>query len=257
MDFSLSISTKTCFDRCAKLVDAILLRASAFLFLLLGTRLMEKLVKPLIRLLVFSRYLTIFSSLATYVPRIWFATSLETTLTCTLRTPICAAIQRPAISASYSASLLEEVNFVPSRLVSIKPAPDPSTHDDPSVNSVYGSCGGSTTDVSGGFSSGFSTRKSARICPFTDVLGRYTISSSFSLGATSKGSSDRDLFAELERNLFKLANFPLRLWTSLIVRGDGSCNTASVLSGHDFIPSGLILYPRNIPSTAPKVHFWG
>ncbi|GKC19552.1 hypothetical protein Tco_1021702, partial [Tanacetum coccineum] len=43
-----------------------------------------------------------------------------------------------------------------------------------------------------------------------------------------------------ERNLFKLANFPLRLWTSLIVRGDGSCSTTSVLSGHGFIPSGLL-----------------
>ncbi|GKC29887.1 ribonuclease H-like domain-containing protein [Tanacetum coccineum] len=98
MNFSLSISTKTCLDKCAKLVDAILLRASAFLFLLC----------------------------ATYVPRTWFATNLESTLTYTLRTPICVA-----------------VNSVPSGLVSIKPAPDPSTHEDPSVNSVsavYLSC---------------------------------------------------------------------------------------------------------------------
>ncbi|GJZ28314.1 hypothetical protein Tco_0572961 [Tanacetum coccineum] len=68
-----------------------------------------------------------------------------------------------------------QVNFVLSGLVSINPAPDPSTHDDPSVKSVYGSCGVSTTDVSGGFSSGFSMRKSTKICPFTDVLGRYVI----------------------------------------------------------------------------------
>ncbi|GKF69125.1 hypothetical protein Tco_0202182, partial [Tanacetum coccineum] len=67
---------------------------------------------------------------------------------------------------------LLEVNFVPSGLVSIRLAPDLSTHDDPSVNSVYGSCGVSTTNVSGGASFGFSIRKSARICPFTDVLGR-------------------------------------------------------------------------------------
>ncbi|GKF25302.1 hypothetical protein Tco_0081196, partial [Tanacetum coccineum] len=190
------------------------------------------------------------------------------------------------------------VNSVPSGLVSIKPAPDLSTHDDPSVNSIHGSCGVSPTDVSGKASSGLSTRKSARICPFTDVIGRtalialweadrYTISSSFGLGATSMGSSDKCCFsclkacstsgvqwkslflmhffkvlnsgknfsADLERNLFRLANFPLRLWTALIVRGDGSHNTASVLSRNSFIPSGLIMYPKNFPSTAPNVHF--
>nr|GFB71544.1 hypothetical protein [Tanacetum cinerariifolium] len=100
---------------------------------------MEKLAKPLIRLLVFSRYLIMFSSLATYVPRTWFATSLESTLTWTLRTPICAAICRPAISASYSALLLEAVSII---------------------------------DASGEALSGFSTRKSDRIYPFTDVCGR-------------------------------------------------------------------------------------
>ncbi|GKD58636.1 hypothetical protein Tco_1296145, partial [Tanacetum coccineum] len=108
MDFYLSISTKTCLDKCAKLVDAILLRASTFLFLLRGTWLIEKLA-PLTRLLTFS---------------------------------------------------------------SINPAPDPSTHDDPSVNSIHDSCKISVTGVSGKSSSGFSTRKSDRICPFTDVLGR-------------------------------------------------------------------------------------
>ncbi|GKD05110.1 hypothetical protein Tco_1180084, partial [Tanacetum coccineum] len=98
----------------------------------------------------------------------------------------------------------------------------------------------------------------------------YTINSSFSLGATSRGNSNKccfsclkacsasgvqrkslslmhlfkvlnngkDFSAYLERNLFKLASFPLRLWTSFIVRGDGSCSTAFVLSGHGFIPSG-------------------
>ncbi|GJW51032.1 hypothetical protein Tco_0092383 [Tanacetum coccineum] len=84
--------------------------ASAFLFLLCGTWLIEKLAKPLTRLLTFFKYLIIFSSLATYAPSTWFATNLESTLTCTLHTPICAAIRRPAISASYSASLLEAVN---------------------------------------------------------------------------------------------------------------------------------------------------
>ncbi|GJZ45270.1 hypothetical protein Tco_0592866 [Tanacetum coccineum] len=86
------------------------LLASAFLFLLLGTWLMETLSKPSTKLLVFSGYLIILSSFAMYVPRTWFATSLESTLTCTLRTSICAAIRSLAISASYSASLLEAGN---------------------------------------------------------------------------------------------------------------------------------------------------
>ncbi|GJV50871.1 hypothetical protein Tco_1446612 [Tanacetum coccineum] len=48
MDFSFSSSTSTCLLRCAKLVDAILLRASAFLFLLRGTCLMENSLKLLV-----------------------------------------------------------------------------------------------------------------------------------------------------------------------------------------------------------------
>nr|GEV51731.1 embryogenesis-associated protein EMB8-like [Tanacetum cinerariifolium] len=58
---------------------------------------------------------------------------------------------------------LLKVNFVPSGFVSISPTPDPSKHDDPSVNSVYSSCEVSITDASGGASFGLSTRKSARI----------------------------------------------------------------------------------------------
>ncbi|GJU14958.1 hypothetical protein Tco_0458795 [Tanacetum coccineum] len=78
-------------------------------------------------------------------------------------TPIRAAMRSPAIRASYSASL-----FV---LVRMRPAPDPSTHDDPSVNKIHGSWSftslwGSTASVSG-----FSMRKSASICPFTAVRG--------------------------------------------------------------------------------------
>ncbi|GJY82828.1 hypothetical protein Tco_0496204 [Tanacetum coccineum] len=79
---------------------------------------------------------------------------------------------RKASEAADQAFDLLQVNSVPSGLVSINPAPDPSIHDDPSVNSVHGSCGISVAGVSGKFSSGFSMRKSARICPFTDVLGR-------------------------------------------------------------------------------------
>ncbi|GKD25479.1 hypothetical protein Tco_1231693, partial [Tanacetum coccineum] len=101
---------------------------------------------------------------------------------------------------------------------------------------------------------------------------RYTISSSFGLGATSRGSSDKccfsclkacsasgvqwkslflmhfykvlnsgnDFSTDLERNLFRLANFPLRLWTSLIVRGDGSRSTASVVTPPKSDGSGIV-----------------
>nr|GEW28592.1 hypothetical protein [Tanacetum cinerariifolium] len=197
---------------------------------------------------------------------------------------------------------LLKVNSVPFGLVSISPAPDPSTHDDPSVNSIHGSYRVSITDASSEASSGFSTRKSARIWPFTDVHSRYVIlcspsmtlyfcnrlaksgrditclmgwsvitmmgcawkylrnllaaqtstKTSFSIGVLKSG---KDFSVDLEMNLFRLASFPLRLWTSLIVRGDGCCNTASVLSVHGFIPFGFIMYPRNILYVAPNVFF--
>nr|GFB86826.1 hypothetical protein [Tanacetum cinerariifolium] len=76
------ISTSTYFDKCAKLVDAILLRASAFLFSLLGTCLMVNLSKPWISDLVLSR----------------------------LCAPIRVAMRNPTMRASYSASLFVAVN---------------------------------------------------------------------------------------------------------------------------------------------------
>ncbi|GKA67876.1 hypothetical protein Tco_0767793 [Tanacetum coccineum] len=62
-------------------------------------------------------------------------------------TPICSAIRRPAINASYSASLfvpsnvnlMAYVNSAPSRLVSISPAPELSIQDDSFVKRVQGS----------------------------------------------------------------------------------------------------------------------
>nr|GEZ21966.1 hypothetical protein [Tanacetum cinerariifolium] len=71
MDLFLSTSTSTCLDKYAKLVDIILIRASAFLFLLRETWLIEKVVNPQTKPLT---------------------------------------ISRPATNASYSASLLEAVN---------------------------------------------------------------------------------------------------------------------------------------------------
>ncbi|GJT73974.1 hypothetical protein Tco_1033260 [Tanacetum coccineum] len=53
-------------------------------------------------------------------------------------------------------------------------------------------------------------------------------------------NSGKDFSVDLERNLFRLANFPLRLWTSLIVREDGSHNIAYVLSGHGGYPSWIL-----------------
>ncbi|GKF61747.1 hypothetical protein Tco_0181801, partial [Tanacetum coccineum] len=65
------------------------------------------------------------------------------------------------------------MNSIPSEIVSISLAPEPSMHDDPSVNSIHGSESSSLSSigVSGESSSGRSTMKSARICPLTEVLG--------------------------------------------------------------------------------------
>ncbi|GJS53339.1 hypothetical protein Tco_0626701 [Tanacetum coccineum] len=100
--------------------------------------------------------------------------------------PICSAIQRPAINASYSASLLVAsnlnpmayVNSTPSGFVNISPAPKPSIQDEPSVNKVHGSSNssGSAMSSSGDSSSGRSTIKSANICPLIDVLSLYWMS---------------------------------------------------------------------------------
>ncbi|GKB53442.1 hypothetical protein Tco_0904195 [Tanacetum coccineum] len=62
-----------------KLVDAILLKASAFLLSPLGTCLMVNLSKPWISDLVLSRYRIMLSSLATYSPNTWLATKREST----------------------------------------------------------------------------------------------------------------------------------------------------------------------------------
>ncbi|GKA96852.1 hypothetical protein Tco_0818947, partial [Tanacetum coccineum] len=55
----------------------------------------------------------------------------------------------------------------------MSPASDPSKHDDPSVNRVYGSwiTSSTCTSMGGPSSSGLSTMKSARIWPRMDVLG--------------------------------------------------------------------------------------
>ncbi|GKA12659.1 ribonuclease H-like domain-containing protein [Tanacetum coccineum] len=126
IDFSLSSSTSTCLLRWAKLVDAILLSASAFLLSPLGTCLIENSLKVLVRVLTFAKYLIMPGSFAI-----------------------------PAIKALYSASLLVAsnlnleayVNSIPSGFESIRPAPEPSMHDDPSVNNIHGSGSSSSSSM--------------------------------------------------------------------------------------------------------------
>ncbi|GJS08255.1 hypothetical protein Tco_0365051 [Tanacetum coccineum] len=87
------------------------------------------------------------------------------------------------------------VNSAPSGFVSIRPAPEPSTQDEPSVNNVHGSgsASGSAISSSGDSSSGRSTMKSANIWPLIAVLAKYMINSSRSLGAVRLGSSADEL----------------------------------------------------------------
>ncbi|GKG36884.1 hypothetical protein Tco_0447057 [Tanacetum coccineum] len=59
------------------------------------------------------------------------------------------------------------VNSAPSGFVNIRPATEPSTQDEPSVNNVHGS--GSTS----GSAISHSTIKSANIWPLIAVLGLY------------------------------------------------------------------------------------
>ncbi|GKD18686.1 hypothetical protein Tco_1207844, partial [Tanacetum coccineum] len=111
---------------------------------------------------------------------------VESTFACKFFIPIFSAIRRPAISASYSASLLVAsnlnlmayVNSAPSGFVSMRPSPEPSTHDEPSVNNVHGSgsTSGSAMSSSEDSSSGRSTIKSANIWPLIAVLGLYWMS---------------------------------------------------------------------------------
>ncbi|GJW36872.1 hypothetical protein Tco_0059792 [Tanacetum coccineum] len=111
---------------------------------------------------------------------------------------------RDLVTASGRGRLKEDLESSTSRrrqdYNATPPTLEPYTQDDPSVNSVHGSGGSSSSFVvvTGESSSGHSTMKSAKIYPFTDVLGlysaRYTISSSISIGAVSVGSSTISFF---------------------------------------------------------------
>ncbi|GJT55308.1 hypothetical protein Tco_0990362 [Tanacetum coccineum] len=66
------------------------------------------------------------------------------------------------------------------------------------------------------------------------------------LSVLNKGS---DLSADLDRNLFKPANFPFNDWTSFIVRGEGSWMTAFVFSGH-----GLMCQVSDVQPHPTAIH---
>ncbi|MFS7931158.1 hypothetical protein Hanom_Chr04g00352751 [Helianthus anomalus] len=93
--------------------------------------------------------------------------------------PTFCTRRRPAKRASYSASLLELLNSsrsayvtsVPSGSVRIRPAPDPSALEAPSVYKDHG-FSGALSASSVPFSSGISTKKSAITCPFNGPLVR-------------------------------------------------------------------------------------
>nr|GEW29024.1 hypothetical protein [Tanacetum cinerariifolium] len=120
--------------------------------LAIGTCLIENSLKVLVKVLTFSKYWIMPGSFA-----------------------------MPAIKASYSASLLVAsnlnyrayVNSIPSELIIIRPASEPSMHDESFIDNIYGSESSylSSMGVSGESSSGRSTMKSVRICLLTDVLG--------------------------------------------------------------------------------------
>nr|GEZ50139.1 DIE2/ALG10 family [Tanacetum cinerariifolium] len=82
----------------------------------------------------------------------------------------------------------------------MSPAPDPSTHDEPSVNNVHGSSLVTATDVPCKALLGISLRKSANICPLIDVLGLV-------LFIMFSSQSKEDLVTRISKSVF-VTNFP-------------------------------------------------
>nr|GEV74476.1 pentatricopeptide repeat-containing protein At4g04790, mitochondrial-like [Tanacetum cinerariifolium] len=221
--------------RCAKPVDVILLSASAILFSLLETCLIENILKPLACALTFSRYQIISASFAMYVPLTWLATNMESIFAWRFLTPISFAILKPAIKASYSASF---------------PVPGPFAQDDPSVNKIHGS--GSSYSTSMGLSRESSSGRSTMNLPATSDFEN-TCFIGWSVTTISRVlKNGNDFSPDLAKNLFKLASFPFNFCTSFKHFEDERLKRTSTLSGHTFIPLVLTLYPRNIPSSTPK-----
>ncbi|GJW69372.1 ribonuclease H-like domain-containing protein [Tanacetum coccineum] len=188
----IALETTKTNKKCAKLVDVILLSASAFLFSLLGTCFIEN----------------------------------------TLKLP---------------------VNSIPSGLMSISPALEPSTQENPS-------CSADEID-------GYLLPVPLRHQDNTDGLFCRRQAASASVvhwkllflvhffRVLKKGS---DLSADLDRNLLSLANFPFSLCTSFKHFGDGKLRTASTLSGHTLrsVGDSLCNFKMPLPSV-PKMHLKG
>nr|GEY71433.1 hypothetical protein [Tanacetum cinerariifolium] len=135
---------------------------------------------------------------------------------------------------------LSEIIAPGSLIVNISHAPEPSVQKDPFVNRIHGSGSSSSTfiSVSSESSSGRLTIESASIYFLTDTLVL---------------KNGKDFSDDLAKNLFRLASFPFNLCMSFNHFEDGRLKTASTLSGHTFSPLVLTLYPKNIPSSTPKV----
>nr|GEW35120.1 hypothetical protein [Tanacetum cinerariifolium] len=128
------ISTRTFLVICVNEENASLLSPSARLFLNRGTYMIKKLLKLSCRDRTLAKYRFIDSSRASYVPFAWLVMRSESLNNFRRRTSILRARSRPAIKASYLASLLDAGNLkrkahvisFPSRSVRIRSAPDPS-----------------------------------------------------------------------------------------------------------------------------------
>nr|GEV72818.1 LOB domain-containing protein 36-like [Tanacetum cinerariifolium] len=64
-----------------------------------------------------------------------------------------------------------------------------------------------------------------------------------------------DFSVDLAKNLFRLASFSFKFYTSFKHFMDRRLSTTFTLSRHTFNPLALNLYPRNIPSSTPKEMF--
>ncbi|GJX56082.1 hypothetical protein Tco_0285979 [Tanacetum coccineum] len=179
---------------------------------------------------------------------------------------------QPSYGASYSASLLVVSNSnliayvysFPSGFTNIGPAPELSELESPSVNSFHVISGsGSFLLASLFFSSSLfvgdvSARKSASICPLIEFLPLNSISSSELPCGVHEGKvfmKGRDFSALFERNLFRAANYLLKLCISLTVFGGCRADMAFTLEGSALMPCFVIRLREYIPSSTPKEHF--
>nr|GEZ84233.1 hypothetical protein [Tanacetum cinerariifolium] len=139
--------------------------------------------------------------------------------------------------------------------MSISPAPEPSVQEDPSMNKIHrsGSSSSASIRVSEESYSGHLTMKSASICPLTDTLDEHLFSFSFRHQDCAyrffgcRQIDDKFIYFHW------LASFPFNFCTYFKHFGDGRLKTSSTLSRHTFSPLVLTLYPKNIPSSTPKV----